>query len=179
MRHLRYRKDDANLTYSKTPLMRSQLDHKILVVNTRWSCKGVRLSSLRKQPTCRDVTNGFPAKWSLRNERRNSILTTCYHLDLASDWLCRKGNYFNQSEALPRSRQWHVISMEFCAVLPQASFCGETSGSVAICRLFSHLERVSSYLRVIVRRGYTVAKGVNKSWQQWVKYDRQGENDPK
>jgi len=30
--------------------------------------------SLRKQPTFSDATTGFPAKWRVRNERRNSIL---------------------------------------------------------------------------------------------------------
>ena len=44
----------------------------------------------------------FPAKWHLRNERRNSILMTRHfqHLGSASDWLklCSI-----QSEALPRS----------------------------------------------------------------------------
>ena len=45
--------------------------------------------SLRKQPTFRDATSGFPAKWRLRNEHRNSILMTRNYPDLgsASDWL--------------------------------------------------------------------------------------------
>ena len=72
--------------------------------------------------------SGFPAKWSLRNERRNSILMTCHYSVLGycgsvSDWLCHKGNLlkpirttlnlssnsdwlkicFNQLEALSRS----------------------------------------------------------------------------
>ena len=44
--------------------------------------------SLRKQPTFRDATAGFPAKWLLRNERRNSIQMTRHYPDLgsASDW---------------------------------------------------------------------------------------------
>ena len=42
-------------------------------------------SSLRKQPTFGDVTTGFPAKWRLRNERRNSILITRHYPDLGSD----------------------------------------------------------------------------------------------
>ena len=52
---------------------------------------------LRKQPTSRDATSGFRAKWRLRNERRNSILMTCHCPDLGSayDWSC-----LNQSEAL-------------------------------------------------------------------------------
>ena len=40
--------------------------------------------SLGKQPTFRDATNSFRAKWRLRNERRNSILMTCHHPDLIS-----------------------------------------------------------------------------------------------
>ena len=43
-----------------------------------------RHSCLRKQPTFLDATNGFPAKWRLRNERRNSILMTRRYPDLGS-----------------------------------------------------------------------------------------------
>ena len=45
--------------------------------------------SLRKQRTLADTTTGFPAKWRLRNEHRNSILMTRHYpdLDSASDWL--------------------------------------------------------------------------------------------
>ena len=39
-------------------------------------------SSLRKQPTFRDATTGFPGKWRLRNELRNSVLMTRHYLDL-------------------------------------------------------------------------------------------------
>ena len=51
------------------------------------ACKGG--ASLRKQPTFRHATNGFPAKRRLRNERRNFTLTTRHYLDpaIASDWL--------------------------------------------------------------------------------------------
>ena len=81
---------------------------------------------LRKQPTSRHAaTTGFTRKWSLRNERRNTILKTRHYPDLgsASDWLKQ---IFNQSDALPRSRWWHVTSMEFLR-----SFPGETCGGVA------------------------------------------------
>ena len=58
-------------------------------------------SLLGKQPKFSDTTTGFPAKFHLRNERRNSILMTHIYLDLgsASDWL---KIWFNQSEAPPR-----------------------------------------------------------------------------
>ena len=41
------------------------------------------------KPTFCDAATGFPAKWRLRNKRRNSILMTCHYPDLssASDWL--------------------------------------------------------------------------------------------
>ena len=47
------------------------------------------LVSLRKKPTFRVPINGFPSKWRLRNERRNSIVMTCHYHDLgsAADWL--------------------------------------------------------------------------------------------
>ena len=40
--------------------------------------------SLIRPPIFRDSTTGFPGKWRLRNERRNSILMTCYYLDLGN-----------------------------------------------------------------------------------------------
>ena len=42
---------------------------------------------------------------------------------------------FNQSEALPRSGYYGIS-----ALVSQTSFGGETSGSVAKCRLFSQAE---------------------------------------
>ena len=52
--------------------------------------ENIWLNSLRNQPTYRDATTRFPAKWRLRNGCGNSILIQI--------WAC-----FNQSEALPRS----------------------------------------------------------------------------
>jgi len=48
--------------------------------------------NLRKQPTFRDATTGFPAKWPLRND-----------LDSASDWLSKFPSLHDKSEALPRT----------------------------------------------------------------------------
>ena len=41
------------------------------------SSKGFVGCSLTKQPTIGDATAGFPAKWCLRNQHRNSVLITC------------------------------------------------------------------------------------------------------
>ena len=52
--------------------------------------------NLRMQPSFRDHTTGFPAKLSLKNDCRDSILMTYHYpdLDSASDWSCRKENLF-------------------------------------------------------------------------------------
>ena len=45
--------------------------------------------SMGKQQTFRDPPTGFPTKWHLRNEHRNSILIMRHYpdLDSASDWM--------------------------------------------------------------------------------------------
>ena len=90
--------------------------------------------SLRKQPTFGEATTGLPTKWHLRNERRNSIPD----LSSASDWL-------NQISHMARpirstSHIWVVMRCQYgtAALVSQMSFGGETSGSIAKCRLFSH-----------------------------------------
>ena len=96
-------------------------------------------ASLRKQPTFGDATSSFPAKWRVRNERRNSIPMTRLYPDMgsASDWSCRVGNLI---QAIRRTTQiWVVTRHQYgiSALVSKTSFGGETSGSVAKCRLFS------------------------------------------
>ena len=97
--------------------------------------------SLRKQPTFSDATTGFPAKWRLRNECRNSILMTRHYPDLgsASDWL----NQISHAARPIRSTTqiWVVTRHQYgiSALVSQTSFRGETSGGVAECRLFLRL----------------------------------------
>ena len=57
---------------------------------------------------------------------------------IVSSWIGRAAweIWFNQSEALPKSGKWSVIS-GISALISQMSFRGETSGSVAKFRLFS------------------------------------------
>ena len=75
----------------------------------------------------------------LRNERRNSILMTRHYPDLgsASDWSCRVGNLIQPIRST--TQIWVVTRHQYgiSALVSQTSFGGESSGSVAKCRLFS------------------------------------------
>ena len=93
--------------------------------------------SPRKRPTFSDATTGFPAKLRLRNERRNSTLTTRqttrHYSDLgsASDWL----NQISHAARPIRSTTqiWVVTRHQYgiSALISQTSFRGEISGGVA------------------------------------------------
>ena len=114
------------------------------VVLLNWVTRVFNCASLRKQPTFGDATTGFPAKWRLGNECRNFILMTRHYPDLgsASDWSCRVGNLIQPSRS---TTQIWVVTRHQCgisALVSQTSFGGETSGSVAKCRLFSQASTV-------------------------------------
>ena len=95
--------------------------------------------SLRKQTTFGEATTGFPAKWRLRNELRNSILVTRHYPDMgsASDWSCRVANLI---QPVRSSTQIWVVrrhQYEISALVSQTSFGGKISCSFAKRRLFS------------------------------------------
>ena len=83
--------------------------------------------------------HGSPAKWRLRNERRNSILMKRHFPDLGSvsGWSCRVGNLIQPIRSTTHisvgTRHQYGIS----AFVSQTSFGGETTGSVTKCRLVS------------------------------------------
>ena len=123
--------------------------------------------SLRKQPTFGDVTTGFPAKWLLRNDRRNSTLMGRHYPDLgsASDWSCRVGNLIQPIRST--TQIWVVTRHQYgiSALVSQTSFGGETSGSVAKCRLFPQPTWLVDRIRVKKRRRLTLERGKNaKKW---------------
>ena len=77
--------------------------------------------------------------WSLRNERRISIRMTrhCPGLGSTSDWL---NQISHAAQPIRRTTQiWVVTRHQYgiSALVSRTSFGGETSGSVAKCRLFS------------------------------------------
>ena len=92
--------------------------------------------NLRKQPTFRVATSGFPAKWRQRNERRNSILVTRHDPDLfsTSDWSCCEGMFLQPIRSTIQI--WVVVRHQYgiSALAPQSSFRRETSGGVASMR---------------------------------------------
>ena len=105
------------------------------------------LTILRKQPTFRDASNSFPAKWRPRNERRNSILMTCHFPDLVSvsNWL----KQFSQAVRLIRSttQVWVVTRHQYgiSALVSQTSFRWETVGGVAKCDNLKKFETRAFY----------------------------------
>ena len=111
----------------------------VSIKDFNYSQNKVTLRSLRKQPTFGDATTGFPAKWHLRNERRNSILMTRHYPDLGSVsyWLSQISHAVWESRST--TQIWVVTHHQYgiSALLCQTSFGWETSGSVAKCRLFS------------------------------------------
>ena len=112
------------------------------------------LSSRRKQPTFGDATTGFPAKWRLRNERRNSILMTRHYPDLgsASDWSYRKGKLLLPIKSTTQIRAVTRRQYGISALVSQTSFRGETSGGVAKCRLFSQAKKFLDFVAGLSNR---------------------------
>ena len=68
---------------------------------------------MRKQPTFRNGTNDFPAKWRVRNERRNSILLTRHYPHLGSPFDLINWKFASTNQQQYQIRVVHVISMEF------------------------------------------------------------------
>ena len=92
---------------------------------------------------------------------------TCHYPDLgsASDWSCRVGSLFQPKRSTTQiwveTRHQYGIS-EFVS---QTSFGGETSGSVAKCRLFPQPTWLVDRIRVKKRRRLTLERGKNsKKW---------------
>ena len=95
------------------------------------------IRNLMLKASISDATTGFPAKWRLRNERRNSILTD---VSLPRSGVVLLIGYFkfptwttNRAHRPDLGRHQYGIS----ALVPQTSFPRETGGCVAKCRLFS------------------------------------------
>ena len=115
------------------------------IMRTRETCK--LFCSLKKQPTFRNATTHsvFPAKCRLSNERRNFMLVTCHHPDLesASHWLNQIPSRDDRPEALLRSGEWKVISMEFLRSFLRRSIARKLvteSGGVVKWVLFLRLQ---------------------------------------
>ena len=91
--------------------------------------------SLKKQPTFRDASSGFPAKWCLRNERRNSILMTRH----PQIWVLLMTGRSKFQPIRSTIQIWVATCHQngISVVVSQTSLRGETRGGVGKCRLFS------------------------------------------
>ena len=100
--------------------------------------------SLRKLSTFREATTVFPAKWRLRNERRNSIPMTYHYPDLgkASDWSYREENSLQPITSNAHVWEVYVISMELACT--KTLFCFSIVLFENIGELASARERVRS-----------------------------------
>ena len=112
---------------------------------------------LRKQPTFGNSTTSFPAKWRLRNERRNSILMTGHfpNLGSASDWSCRLANLFQPilyfflcrsvgvKLSLLLAEQRHKRALEVIGVLYRSQFFSLKERTIVhvtyCCGLYNYL----------------------------------------
>ena len=111
-------RDDLQVAISEIGNSRTRLTLELIL--TFPSCrKHNKLSyhySLRKQPTFRDASTVFPAKWRLKNESRNSILMTFHYPNLggASDWSYREGNLFQPIRST--TQIWVVTRYQYANV---------------------------------------------------------------
>ena len=107
-----------------------------------WNSSSSDFAGQKKQQTFHHITTGFHPKLHRRKKRRNPILMMCHYPDLgsASHWSCFEGNL------LPSTKHKHYLIMVsdmssvlsgIAAVIPQTSFCRETSDGFAKCQLFS------------------------------------------
>ena len=114
-------------------------------------------SSLRKQPTFRDTTTGFPGKWRLRNELRNSVLMTRHYLDLFG-WKFASTNQKHYShlrsflrrhfvaKTVVASRNWGCFLRPFKLLPKQRSIMNEQNRQNAKPRKWNVTHRFSFHV---------------------------------
>ena len=87
-----------------------------------------------------------PAKWRLRNERRNFKLTTRHYPDLgsASDWSCGVGNLLQPIRSTAQIRVVTRHQYGISALVSQTSFRGIPAVASGECRLFPQVDRWSA-----------------------------------
>ena len=97
-----------------------------------------------------------PTKWRLRNEGRNSKLTTRLYPDLgsASDWPCGVGNLLQPIKST--TQIWVVTRHQYgiSALVSHTSFRRGSGGGVAECRLFPQVCRWSALQSSCNRRWF-------------------------
>ena len=110
---------------------------------------------LREQPHLfHNATTGFPAKWSLRNKHRNSILMACHLINYAQVWVV----------LLVSCEQ----RLHFCWVSCHAksSLCWQPFNFLSCMRKICLVIRKQNSLWGLSSNGASFA-GIKKLWQLW------------
>ena len=127
-----------------------------------WLEMNVDSRGLRKQPTFGDSNTGFPAKWSLRSERRNSILMMHHYpaLGSASDWL----NQISHA-AWPIRKHYPDLGSDVSSVWNYHIYFSDViwRGNYLVVES----PNVSCFLRLWFPRTFFVACHVNEVCQVW------------
>ena len=116
-----------------------------------------RSRSLRKKPTLRDATTGFPAKWRLSDKRRTSMLMTCHYTDL--------GSAFNWLKKISLTTKPMGISMEFLRSFLRRHFTGTP---VVASR------NVESFLRLPRKKLNTIKTDMTLNWSASIPESKSG-----
>ena len=104
---------------------KNKRQHDALDASTK-ICGSLSNSTLRKQPTFWDATTGFPAKWRLRNELRNSILMTRHYLDLFCwKFASNKQKHYFVGKTVVASRNFGCFLRPFKLITKQRSIMNE------------------------------------------------------
>ena len=89
---------------------------------------------------------------SPRTNARNSILMMCHYLHLGgtSDWSCREGNYFSQSEVLDPELGSNTPLVEFFALVSQTHFVWKPVGALWLfCHALSPFNLLTKFEWVV------------------------------
>ena len=135
----------------KLKFTRVSFNSKLVIVFHRT----LKVLSLRKQQTYRDATTGFPAKWRLRNERRNSILMTPHYPDLGRpfDWSCHVRNFLQPIRSTTQISVVMLHQFRISALVSQTSFSRWNQWwRVAKCWLFSQAIKVLCHKEIHFHR---------------------------
>ena len=116
-------------------------------------------TSLRTQPTFCLAMTGFPPKWRLRNDSRNSILMTCHYpcLGSANDWLKQISHAARPVRST--SQIWVVTDHQYgiSSLVSQTSF--QSQGN----QYWHHKMSAVFSIELITKEGIKIKRNIDKT----------------